>query len=298
MRDAATAVRLTDGLSNCVHLHVFANLARQAPLAQIAYKGLYGGLFGAGLTRELWADGHTRSIAPSHLRALAQHGVLVFPADALRSLFASRAEKELVDAALAAFAAALTQCGSPLFADQQHYFRMRYRLPRLTLMGVELVRSRMAVRLPLCDREVVSFMLCVPPGLQLDRYLVVQALARRAADLAKVPCTETTLPLIPCARDLLLRANTQVRWRLRAAGLSWVPVPQRRPYADYDMWMRTVLRGWVEELLLGAHSRVRSLFDAEAVRRLVERHMAGADHAKQLGALLTLELWHRQVFDA
>ncbi len=295
VQDASTAVRLTDGASNCVHLHAFANLAQQAPLAQVVYKGLDGGLFGAGLTRELWAEGHARTVAQSHLRALAHHGVLVFPPDELTALFPSKAG-ELVDAALAAFAAALTQCDSPLLADQQHYFRMRYRVPRLTLMGVELVRSRMEVRLPLCDRDVVSFMLRVPPGLQIDRHVVVQALARTAPDLAKVPSTETGLPLIPCGRDLLLRANTQVRWRLRAAGLSWVAVPQRRPYADYDAWMRTALRGWVEELLLGAHSRVNSLFDADAVRRLVERHMAGANHAKQLGALLTIELWHRQVF--
>jgi len=47
--------------------------------------------------------------------------------------------------------------------------------------------------------------------------------------------------------------------------------------------------------LLGAEAVKRGYFRPEAVRRLVEEHLAGrADRSAQLFALLMLEQWHRR----
>ena len=61
--------------------------------------------------------------------------------------------------------------------------------------------------------------------------------------------------------------------------------------------MRTVLRPWVEDILLDRHTLGRGYFNPDYVRNLVAEHMAGANHARKLGVLLTLELWHRQFID-
>jgi hypothetical protein len=57
------------------------------------------------------------------------------------------------------------------------------------------------------------------------------------------------------------------------------------------------LRGWIEDTLLGAHATQRDYYNPQFVRSLVAEHMAGADYAIRLGALLSLELWHRQFID-
>ncbi len=79
--------------------------------------------------------------------------------------------------------------------------------------------------------------------------------------------------------------------------MKWVPVPQKRPYADYSGWMRTALRPWVEGILLDRHTLERGYFNPDYVRNLVAEHMACANHARRLGVLLTLELWHRLFLD-
>ncbi len=71
----------------------------------------------------------------------------------------------------------------------------------------------------------------------------------------------------------------------------------QRPYKDYNGWFRTALEPWVRETLLRPHALERGYFKPAYVRRLVDEHMAGANHGGKLGALLSLELWHRQFLD-
>ena len=79
--------------------------------------------------------------------------------------------------------------------------------------------------------------------------------------------------------------------------MKWVPESRKRPYAKYDLWMRTVLRPWVEETLLSKRSLERGYYKPEYMHNLVAEHMAGADHARRLAVLLTVELWHRLFLD-
>ena len=76
-----------------------------------------------------------------------------------------------------------------------------------------------------------------------------------------------------------------------------MPVFESKHYADYDGWMRTVLRPWVVDTLLNARALERGHFNPGYVRNLVAEHMAGANHAYKLGGLLALELWHRLFLD-
>ena len=89
-----------------------------------------------------------------------------------------------------------------------------------------------------------------------------------------------------------------VRWHLNNSGFPWLSLPERRPYKDYRTWFRTVLRSWVEETLLAPSSLQRGYFKPGAIKRLVSDHLEGrVDHTVRLGALLSLEIWHRQFLD-
>jgi asparagine synthase (glutamine-hydrolysing) len=64
-------------------------------------------------------------------------------------------------------------------------------------------------------------------------------------------------------------------------------------------WLRTDLRDWARDVLLDPGTLERGYFDPAAVRRLLDRHAAGADgDAKRIWSLLMLELWHREFVDA
>jgi asparagine synthase (glutamine-hydrolysing) len=100
-----------------------------------------------------------------------------------------------------------------------------------------------------------------------------------------------------CARDTLLRGKEVVRWHLEARGLGRLMGPGRRPYKDYNLWFRTVLRNWVEETLLSPRALERGYFNPDYVRVIVSEHMAGANYAVRIGALMSIELWHRMYVD-
>jgi hypothetical protein len=93
------------------------------------------------------------------------------------------------------------------------------------------------------------------------------------------------------------RGTTWAQWHLRRIGLGRLAGPTARPAKDYGRWLRTVLRPWVEQTLLSPASLERGYFQPAEVRRLVTEHMAGADHTVRLGALLSLETWHREYLD-
>ena len=62
--------------------------------------------------------------------------------------------------------------GAALPADQRNYFDLCQRVPRMTLNGVEWVRSQAHVRLPFADKDLVTFMLTVPPGFRYNRGII------------------------------------------------------------------------------------------------------------------------------
>lgn len=195
------------------------------------------------------------------------------------------------------FRQAVKESKAMLPANIQNHFDLRQRQRRFILNGVELVRSQVIVRTPFCDNDLVDFMMTVPPGLRLDRFLVIQTLINHFPDLAKIPFTRSGFPLMECTEDLILRFNQLLQWHLHRIGLRRSPHPQRRHYANYNRWMRTSLRTWMEELLLSKNSLERGYFNPNYTRNLIAEHMNGADHALKLGMLITLELWHSQLLD-
>ena len=63
-------------------------------------------------------------------------------------------------------------------------------------------------------------------------------------------------------------------------------------------WFRHELRDLTQDVLLDPATLSRGYFRPDAVRRLVNDHLAGTfDHGFRLWSLLVFELWHRQWVD-
>lgn len=288
---AEEGVRITDGLGNVVNLHALATLEAETEYAQTIYKGFMGdALMGFFIKRQFLANYDETGLS----QVFFNHYPILFGQTEQRALFTEDFQRCINDVVFDSPLAIMAESGGQQAAEGTYYFDLRHRQRRMGLNGVEVVRSRAIVRTPYCDKDLVEFMLTVPPGLRSERYLLKKAFIQAFPNLAKVPYTETGLPLINCARDVLIRADYLVRWHLRAVGLRWVSEPKRRPYANYNAWFRTVLRSWLEEILLNKHTLQHGYFNPNYIRQLVAEHMAGANHTVKLGALLSLELWHRQ----
>ncbi len=295
---AVEGVRLTDGLENCVHMHSLATLKEEADSAKIMYKGFMGdALMGYALTRPLWASFDNNTLASDHFKLYKSLGVTLFTQEQLGELLSPSFQHEIGDVVFERLKFALLESCSSLPANQMDYFVLRYRVPRMTINGVELVRSRAVVRLPFCDNDLVEYMLKVPPGYRYKRYLMKEVFIKAFPELAKIPTTENNLPLVPCMRDSLIRMESSIRWSLRNRGLKSLPVKRSAPYTDYAGWMRSGLRSWVETILLDKITLERGYFQPNAIRNLISEHMSGVNHASRLGALISLELWHRMFID-
>jgi asparagine synthase (glutamine-hydrolysing) len=86
-----------------------------------------------------------------------------------------------------------------------------------------------------------------------------------------------------------------MRSRLPSATLSG---PKRGFGVPVAAWLRGELRPMLEATVLSEPALARGYLQPAAVRRLVADHVSGrADHAKQLWALLMLELWHQTFLD-
>ncbi|MEM6282641.1 MAG: asparagine synthase (glutamine-hydrolyzing) [Chloroflexota bacterium] len=131
-----------------------------------------------------------------------------------------------------------------------------------------------------------------------DRMAMAHSLETRAPFLDnEVLALAAAMP-----ENLKIRGRTQ-KWVLREAFKQELPPENvNRIKRGFGMpvatWLREPLREMAYDLLLSDRAVGRGYFRREAVRALLDAHTAKqADHGQRLWALLTLEMWLRQVVD-
>lgn len=295
---AENAVRITDGMGNIVNLHALATLDEESQYAKVMYKGFLGdAMFGYAVVPRFWADYDDETRMEAHWQTHRGHGVISLEREQQSALFTDRFQQELGKAVFEDYSKGMNEFPAKQLANQRLFFDLRQRVPRMTIRGVEAVRQRAAVRLPFCDYDLVEFTTRVPPGYHDKRFLITEAFVRTYPELAKIPCTPKNLPLMNCARSIYLQGKDLVQWHLDNAGLGRLGGQKNRKYQDYNNWFRTVLRSWVEGILLSPACLERGYYRPEYMRNLVAEHMSGSNYSVLLGALISIELWHRMYID-
>lgn len=61
----------------------------------------------------------------------------------------------------------------------------------------------------------------------------------------------------------------------------------------YERWMRTELKDWVRDILLGSTALSRGYFKKSCIEQLLEEDLRQHNHPKEILSLVSLELWHR-----
>jgi len=291
---APDGIKLLDGMGSIVHMHALANLKIQARQVQVLYTGFLADyLINPEIRREWLANYDDETTG----KFIYEDINILFRDTNWDDLYTKSFQSQFSKEFNFDFRARVAEARSSLLADWRDRFDLCQRQRRFAKQGDELLRSQVVCRTPFADNDLVEFALSVPPGLRLDRFLFKEALVHLFFDLAKIPWDKTGFPLVPCGRDLYLRIDQQARWQLRKYGFKWISDRKHRGYTNYDTWMRTALRSWVEEILLSKRAMERGYFNPSFIHRLVSSHMAGKNHSRELGMLLSIELWHRQFLD-
>ncbi|MFN2197680.1 MAG: asparagine synthetase B family protein [Anaerolineales bacterium] len=295
---ALEAVRLTDGMGNLVNLHALATLNEETQYARVIHKGFMGdAMFGFALRQQFWANYDQATLPAAHLQVHADQGVITFNEAERMQLFTPEFQREVQNGVLDEYMAGMYESGSEIPADQRLYFDYRQRVHRMTVKGVEVVRSQAMVRLPFCDNDLLEFALRVPPGLRYERRIVHNAFIQAFPKLAQIPVTPSGLPMVNCAREIRIRTERLFRWHLIHRGLLKGPYTERHPYANYPHWFRTNLRDWVTQTLLSEKALARGYYNPDYLRKTIQAHMDGANSAVRLGAFMAIELWHQLYLD-
>jgi asparagine synthase (glutamine-hydrolysing) len=283
-------VRVTDGQKSVVHFNVLGALDGLVQESKVLYKGFLGGTIHghvvshgrlAPVREEVWFE---------HIFSERSRG---FNEQELPKLYTDEMYRQVCDVPRQSLRQALARSHSNWWVDKDSYIDLYEEDVRFTVLGVELARTQALVRTPLADKDLLRFSVSVPPGYRVDKSYYHKAIVKAFPQLAKVVYSASGRPVNEASFPALrMHMDEKARWWLRNRGMNWVPVPHARPYADYGGWMRNQLRPWVEEILLSARALERGYFRPAFIRSLVAEHMAGCDHTRRLGVLLTLELWH------
>jgi asparagine synthase (glutamine-hydrolysing) len=131
----------------------------------------------------------------------------------------------------------------------------------LVKVDIASMANSLEVRAPFLDRCLVEYALALPTSLMIRGTRRKWVLRKAFAD---------TLPAENLAR--------------RKQGFG-VPIGR---------WLREDLRPLLGDLVLSSAALERGYLRPDAVRALVDEHLAGTDHSHRLWSLLMLELWHRE----
>ena len=146
---------------------------------------------------------------------------------------------------------------------QMLYIDTRSNLPDdLLMVGDKTsMANSIEVRVPFLDRRLVEFVESLPPSLKL-KGLTGKYLHKRAAE----------------------------KW----LSAKRVHAPKKGFANPIEHWMRSEMRGFIEDCLLSPESSMRLYFDQAHIARMLQRDREGHDQFRRhIYLLLSLELWHR-----
>ena len=169
-----------------------------------------------------------------------------------------------------------------------HMF-LTQRIPRETALSMAKFGSRVELRLPYLDEDLVDVILAAPPELRIDYAAQIHVLEKRAPELLRVAESNSgARPETGRLGRALARLRLRVFAKLRVRGY--------QPYEQLGPWLRGDLQPLVKRLLLDEQCLERGIFDADAVRSMVEQHVEGRqDYTFTLLALMTFEMGQREL---
>lgn len=170
------------------------------------------------------------------------------------------------------------------------------RVFRNTNSGTMLLRSGIESHAPFFDRDFVDTVTAVRQEDKVKHRLYLAVMQRAAPRAASVTWQRTQLP--PAwGYHANLAAMAAHRVINKVAGAFSVEPFKAMKVADPAAWLRGPWRSAAQDLLLGARAQRRGIVNPQALAQLWQAHLNGANHTRQIGVLMAIELFARQILD-
>ena len=170
------------------------------------------------------------------------------------------------------------------------------RVFRNTNSGTMLLRSGVESQSPFFDRDFLDAVIAVKQEHKFKHRLYLEVMQRAAPRAASVTWQRTQIPPAWGYRaNFAAMALHRVVGKL-AAPWGWDPFKALK-VADPAGWLRGPWRNAVQSILFSQQARQRGWWDADAAQALWQAHLDGANHTRQLGAMVAIELFAQQAMD-
>lgn len=219
------------------------------------------------------------------------------PMEKLRSLFSPDYYRKIKDYPWSSFYETVLNRPDedwPLY-DRLDYHFVTQRLRRFTSYGSFLLRSRVEVRSPFLDRELLDFFISLPAKYRSqDKSLYRKILINMAPDLVKIPWERTGLHLEAGTLRFLIK-KIQQRWAsLFKSDFTYSHL------VDYSQWLAKDVRiqRFLRDYILGKKALMRGYFQPATLKKILEdQFLLRKNNLDLIGKLLTFEIWNRMFID-
>jgi asparagine synthase (glutamine-hydrolysing) len=190
-----------------------------------------------------------------------------FRPDLKQELFPESTVRQSAEYVASQFEASFRGVGNASTLSRMLYVDTRIWLPDDLLLKADkmTMANALELRVPFLDHKMVEFAATIPDS------------AKLRAGVGKRVLRESMQGIVP---DSILNREKK-----------GFPTPK-------EHWMRTELRGWVNDILFSPNSAIRNYMDVGVAERIAQEHASGrVNREDELWTLLVFEHWHRIFID-
>lgn len=285
-------VWLTEGNTPAVNFHVlpYVNLLASRGHDRILDGFAGDGVLGGNFISSEWLDQPDLAFAAEHLWRWRRSGFDGGWRHPALTRFHSRAAALFKDAYL--------EYPGHSSMDKAMAFLIDNRVRRITTCGTELFRSRLPVKQPFMDIDVIDATRTVPHIWRRRHRLYLAVLKDFAPVSSKARYQRSMIPASAPYFMTLLSMAGQRGCGMLEKRVGFPNFFSGKSPSNFREWLKGPLKDYVEQVLLSEKALDRGVVPADFVRDVVCSHMDGSrDFTALIGAMISIENFNRLFID-
>ncbi len=179
--------------------------------------------------------------------------------------------------------------------DKAMAFLLDNRVRRITTCGTEMFRSKIIVKQPFMDIDVIDATRILPHDLKIRHQFYLDVLKRYAPDTAKAAWQRTALPASSPYYLNWLSLAMQRGYSEARNHFHFLPdILKNKSVSHFDEWFRQDLKNFVEKTLFSSETIEKNLIPTDAIKTAWLLHQENKiDATALIGSALTIVLFSK-----
>jgi asparagine synthase (glutamine-hydrolysing) len=294
---ARKGVWSTEGMNNCLNFHGVEILPRVRQKSRIMLYGLEGntwlGFLSLSLLEFLFLKDENKFI-----RRFFHKLNSPFPEEVQTRLFQKEFHRRVRGLAFQSLKESLKLIDYQANLNKVYHFLVTEKDRRLTILGAIVDHDFVDYRLPFYDYDFVDFAQSIPPKQRTLARFYRRFITKRFPEVARIPYQRTGLPVSSGTLKVLVKRAREISFEKLKYKVLRSNVRPLRSYGNTDDWLRHQLKDFLIETLLNRKALSREYLNPSFIEDILRQHLSGKQNlSRQIGLLLTFELWHQLYLD-